>query len=91
MLTLKITNYFGRVNRKFHNSNQISITDRKFKNIIKKLEAVNSIEEIIMFERAAIFSALLILILFCAAGIKYYDTLGLEPLTVKIRKQIGIK
>ncbi|ELS01642.1 hypothetical protein Xen7305DRAFT_00013470 [Xenococcus sp. PCC 7305] len=44
-----------------------------------------------MFERAAIFSALLILTMFCAASIKYYDTLGLEPLGIKVQKQIGLK
>ena len=42
-----------------------------------------------MFERAAIFSALLILIVFCAAGLKYYDTLDLEPLSIKIHKLVG--
>ena len=44
-----------------------------------------------MFERAAIFSALLVLVVFCFVGVKYYETLGLEPLTVKIKKQIGFK
>ena len=44
-----------------------------------------------MFERAAIFSALLILILFFAVGMKYYETLDLEPLGVRIQKQIGFK
>ena len=44
-----------------------------------------------MFERAAIFSALLVLIVFCVVGVKYYDTIGLEPLGVKIQKQIGFK
>lgn len=42
-----------------------------------------------MFERAAIFSALLILIVFCSVGLKYYETLGLEPLGIKIQKLAG--
>ncbi len=42
-----------------------------------------------MFERAAIFSALFVLTVFCTVGIKYYNTLGLEPLGVKIQKLIG--
>ncbi len=42
-----------------------------------------------MFERAAIFSALLILIVFCAVGLKYYETLGLEPLGIQIQKLAG--
>ncbi len=33
-----------------------------------------------MLERATIFSALLILIVFCAISIKYYETLDIEPL-----------
>ena len=44
-----------------------------------------------MFERAAIFSALLVLIAFCAVGVKYYESLGIDPLIVTIKKQIGFK
>ena len=44
-----------------------------------------------MLERAAIFSALLVLIVFCAVSVKYYKTTDLEPLSVKIYKQIGFK
>lgn len=44
-----------------------------------------------MFERAAIFSALLILIMFCGVSLKYYDSLGLEPIGITIQKQIGLK
>ena len=32
-----------------------------------------------IFERAAIFSALLVLIMFCAVSVKYYETLDMEP------------
>lgn len=42
-----------------------------------------------MFERAAIFSALLVLIVFCAVGLKYYETLGLEPFGARIQKLVG--
>ncbi len=44
-----------------------------------------------MFERAAIFSALLVLLAFFAVGVKYYDSLGIEPLVVNIKKQISFK
>ena len=44
-----------------------------------------------MFERAAIFAALLVLFMFCAIGFKYSDKLGLEPISITIQKQIGLK
>ena len=44
-----------------------------------------------MFERAAIFSALLVLAMFCAVGFTYADKLGLEPISITIQKQIGLK
>ena len=42
-----------------------------------------------MFERAAVFSALLVLIAFCAVSIKYRNTLDLKPLGVEVQEQIG--
>jgi|GEM_PF-4542506 len=44
-----------------------------------------------MFERAAIFSALLVLIMFCGISFKYSEKLGLEPISLTIQKQIGLK
>ena len=44
-----------------------------------------------MFERAAIFSALLILIVFYSVSLKYYKTLDVKPLSVTTKEGIDLK
>ena len=44
-----------------------------------------------MFERAAVFSALLVLIVFCAVSLKYYETLEVKSLSVTTKEQVDLK